>query len=63
MEKLAINGGIPVRETKIYYGKQWIDENVLWSSIPELDMRLQSVTEQLHFIVRVWQQELVQEMK
>ena len=27
MEKLAINGGAPVRETKIYYGKQWIDEN------------------------------------
>ena len=27
MEKLAIKGGTPVRETKIYYGKQWIDEN------------------------------------
>lgn len=26
MEKLAINGGTPVRDTKIYYGKQWIDE-------------------------------------
>ena len=27
MEQLAIKGGTPVRETKIYYGKQWIDEN------------------------------------
>jgi UDP-4-keto-6-deoxy-N-acetylglucosamine 4-aminotransferase len=27
VEKLAIKGGTPVRETKIYYGKQWIDEN------------------------------------
>ena len=26
MEKLAINGGIPVRAGKIYYGRQWIDE-------------------------------------
>lgn len=27
MEKLAINGGYPVRSGKIYYGRQWIDEN------------------------------------
>lgn len=27
MEKLAINGGNPVREKKIYYGRQWIDED------------------------------------
>ncbi len=27
MEKLAINGGEPVRKTKIYYGRQWIDED------------------------------------
>lgn len=27
MEKLAINGGIPVRKEKIYYGCQWIDED------------------------------------
>ena len=27
MEKLAINGGDPVRKTKIYYGRQWIDED------------------------------------
>lgn len=26
VEKLAINGGYPVRTSKIYYGKQWIDE-------------------------------------
>lgn len=27
MEELAINGGTPVREEKIYYGRQWIDED------------------------------------
>lgn len=27
MEELAINGGKPVRDTKIFYGKQWIDES------------------------------------
>lgn len=26
MEKLAIEGGLPVRKTKLYYGHQWIDE-------------------------------------
>lgn len=26
MEKLAINGGTPVRETKLFYGHQYIDE-------------------------------------
>lgn len=26
MEKLAINGGTPVRKNKIFYGRQWIDE-------------------------------------
>ena len=26
MEKLAINGGVPVRSTKLNYGKQWINE-------------------------------------
>lgn len=26
MEKLAINGGYPVRSEKIYYGRQWLDE-------------------------------------
>ena len=38
MEKLAINGGTPVRQNKIYYGRQWIEEDdiqavdeVLWS--------------------------------
>lgn len=27
MEKLAIKGGYPVRSGKIYYGRQWIDED------------------------------------
>ncbi len=27
MEKLAIKGGDPVRSTKIFYGRQWIDED------------------------------------
>lgn len=27
MEELAVNGGTPVRPTKIYYGRQFIDEN------------------------------------
>ena len=27
MEKLAIEGGFPVRSVKIYYGRQWIDES------------------------------------
>lgn len=27
MEELAINGGTPVRKEKIYYGRQWIDED------------------------------------
>ena len=27
MEKLAIKGGFPVRASKIYYGRQWIDED------------------------------------
>lgn len=27
MEKLAIKGGYPVRSSKIYYGRQWIDES------------------------------------
>lgn len=27
MEKLALDGGIPVRKDKLFYGKQWIDEN------------------------------------
>lgn len=27
MEQLAINGGLPVRKEKIYYGRQWIEED------------------------------------
>lgn len=26
MEKLAIQGGSPVRTQKIFYGRQWVDE-------------------------------------
>ena len=26
MEKLAVNGGMPIRKEKLYYGRQWIDE-------------------------------------
>ena len=26
MEKLAINGGTPVRKEKIFYGRQWVTE-------------------------------------
>ncbi len=26
MEKLAVNGGNPIRSEKIYYGRQWVDE-------------------------------------
>lgn len=58
MEKLAIHGGTPVRESKLYYGHQYIDEsdieavvNVLKSDyltcgpkITELEKRLCEVT-------------------
>lgn len=27
MEKLAINGGTPVRKNKIYYGRQWVEDD------------------------------------
>ena len=27
MEKLAIDGGTPVRENKIFYGRQWIGDD------------------------------------
>lgn len=27
MEKLAVEGGTPVRSRKIFYGRQWIDES------------------------------------
>ncbi len=36
MEKLAINGGIPVRREKIYYGRQWIDEDDIMSVVSVL---------------------------
>lgn len=28
VEKLAVDGGKPIRESKIYYGGQWIDEGL-----------------------------------
>ena len=27
MDRLAIDGGLPVRKEKIFYGKQWIEED------------------------------------
>ena len=64
MEKLAVNGGIPVREDKIYYGRQWIDEDdvsavstVLTSSyltcgpkVEELERTLESYTTARHAV-------------
>lgn len=58
MEKLAINGGFPVRGGKIYYGRQWIEkddieavESVLYSDyitcgpkVDELERNLESYT-------------------
>ena len=35
MEKLAIKGGYPVRSGKIYYGRQWIDEEDI-ASVSEI---------------------------
>lgn len=31
MKKLAINGGTTVRNEKLFYGKQWIDENGIFA--------------------------------
>lgn len=36
MEKLAIFGGTPVRETKISYGRQWIDEDDIQAVVAAL---------------------------
>lgn len=58
MEELAINGGKPVRETKLFYGRQWVDDDdiqavasVLRSDfltcgpkVTELEQRLASCT-------------------
>ena len=27
MEKLAMNDGLPIRSHKIYYGRQWVEED------------------------------------
>ena len=36
MEKLAVKGGIPVRDEKIGYGRQWIDEDDIESVVSVL---------------------------
>lgn len=64
MKKLAINGGRPIRKEKIYYGRQWIDEDdvsavssVLTSSyltcgpkVNTLERKLESYTTAKHAI-------------
>ena len=40
MEKLAINGGYPVRQGKIYYGRQWIDEEDIQAVVSVLNSDL-----------------------
>ena len=65
MKKLAINGGEPIRDNKIYYGKQWVDEDdisavteVLRSElitcgpkVEELERKLEQYTSAKHAIV------------
>lgn len=64
MKKLAINGGEPVRKDKIYYGKQWIDEEDIESvttvlksqfitcgpKVEELERRLEQYTTARHAV-------------
>lgn len=64
MEKLAIDGGTPVRKNKIYYGKQWINdddikavEEVLRSDyltcgpkVSELERKLEEITGAKHAV-------------
>lgn len=65
MEKLAIKGGQPIRSEKIYYGRQWIDQDdvnavskVLTSDfltcgpkVEELERRLELYTAAQHAVV------------
>ncbi len=65
MEKLAINGGHPVRENKIYYGCQWIDEEDINAVVKtlrsplitcgpkaaELERKLEEITNAKHAVV------------
>lgn len=65
MEKLAIDGGQPVRENKLYYGCQWIDEDDINAvvetlrsplitcgpKVEELERRLERITEAKHAVV------------
>ncbi len=64
MEELACNGGQPVRESKIFYGRQWIDESdvevvskTLLSDlitcgprVSELEMKLAEYTRSKHAV-------------
>ena len=65
MEKLAIDGGQPVRENKIYYGCQWVDEEDINAvvktlrsplitcgpKVAELERKLEGITEAKHAVV------------
>lgn len=65
VKELAVNGGKPVRENKIFYGRQWIDEddivaveNVLRSDyltcgpkVSELERKLEEYTGAKHAVV------------
>ncbi len=65
MEQLAINGGSPVRKEKIYYGRQWVDDDdvtavlsVLKSDfitcgpkVEELERKLEEYTTAKHAVV------------
>ena len=47
-ERLAIQGGYPVRSSKIYYGRQWIDEEDIRAA---LDARERAYTAYSHYAV------------
>lgn len=65
MEKLAIQGGEPVRKEKIYYGSQWIDKDDIEAvvetlrsplitcgpQIGEIERKLEEITEAKHAVV------------
>ncbi|MCR4745640.1 MAG: UDP-4-amino-4,6-dideoxy-N-acetyl-beta-L-altrosamine transaminase [Lachnospiraceae bacterium] len=65
MEKLAINGGQPVRENKIYYGCQWVDDEDINAvvktlrsplitcgpKVAELEGKLEEITNAKHAVV------------
>lgn len=65
MKKLAINGGVPVRGDRLYYGRQWIDEKDIVSvtevlrsdfltcgpKVDELERLLEKYTTAKHAVV------------